>query len=72
MDRKDPLAVGFVPYIDSYVLATQYKACSENLHGNGHPHATLAKGCQLWGGCRSGKGIYSAHRKRAFKNIWEI
>jgi hypothetical protein len=61
-----------VPYIDSYVLATQYKACSENLHCNGHPHATFAKGCQLWVGCLSGKERYSAHRKELSKNIWEI
>jgi len=31
------------------------------------PGATLAKGCQLCGGCLSGKGRYSAHRKEPKK-----
>ena len=29
--------------------------------------ATLAKGCQLWGSCQSGKGRYIAHRKELQK-----
>jgi hypothetical protein len=40
------------------------------------PHATFAKGCQLRGGCQSGKGEYTAQRKELheklgnFKKAW--